>query len=95
MKTTEEMIAPKYNKDIFENAKFGDHFILNNNEECFFIGKVDMDLDDGLPQLYELIVHHHVRYVDGGEKDYTSNILAHPDGWVYDNLYVKPVNNDN
>lgn len=76
--------------NIFENSKFGDYFTFDDNE-CIFLEKIEMDLSDDSEQLYKLVVHHHVKYADGSEKDFTSTILAQPDGFVYDDKYVKQI----
>ena len=76
--------------NIFENSKFGDHFIFDD-KDCIFLEKIGMDLSDGSEQLYRLVVHHHVKYADNSENDFTSTILALTDGFVYDNKYVKQI----
>lgn len=81
----------EHNKiNIFENSKFGDYFTFDDNE-CIFLEKIEMDLSDGSEQLYKLVVHYHVKYTDGSEKDFASIILAQSDGFVYDDKYVKQI----
>ena len=81
----------RHNKtNIFENSKFGDHFTFDD-KDCIFLEKIGMDLYDGSEQLYKLVVHHHVKYTDGSENDFTSTILARPDGFAYGDKYVKQI----
>jgi len=70
-------------KNIFENAKFGDHFTFDG-DDCIFLQQIsESNEEDGSDALYELAVHKHINFTDGSQKDYVRNIRVHPDGFAY------------
>ena len=79
-------------KDIFKDAKFGNRFTCVENgreDDCVFLEK--MDFGDNCPSRYKLARKIDVKYEDGGEKSFTSEIIADKDGNVYEGCYIKRV----
>ena len=50
-----------------------------------------MDFGDNCPSRYKLARKIDVKYEDGGEKSFTSEIIADKDGNVYEGCYIKRV----
>lgn len=79
-----ENIEKKTN--MFEGAKFGDHYIFDGNSDCIFLEKMKQS-EECMP-LYRLVACEERRFRDKNGKIYTENILrdviAQEDGFCYE-----------
>ena len=73
------------NKNLFDEAKFGDHYIFDGKSDCIFLEK--MKQSEECEPLYRLVACEERRFRDKEGKIYTENILrdviAQEDGFCW------------